>query len=49
MRQVVATKDSKTFASCSNDETIMVWSIDKDVANVTLQGHENVIETIVFA
>ena len=27
----------------------MVWSVDKEVANITLQGHENVIETIIFA
>ena len=29
VRQVISTKDSKTLASCSNDQKILLWSLEK--------------------
>jgi len=36
------------LASCSDDETIIVWNLETGIENYSFSGHENKIESIVF-
>lgn len=48
MRKVSASADSKTFASCSDDQSVIMWNMDKDVPVLRFFAHENVIENVVL-
>ena len=37
------------IASCSNDQTIILWQIGKEEPLLQMYGHEHVVEKLVFA
>jgi coatomer subunit beta' len=41
-------KDQSTFASASMDRTIKIWSIGSPVANYTLNGHEQGVNSVEY-
>ena len=49
VRNIIATADGKTLASCSNDQTIRIWSVDTGKETACLRGHSHVVESIAFA
>ena len=49
VRKIIASEDGKTLASCSNDQTIRIWSVDTGKETACLRGHTHVVETIAFA
>ena len=45
---MVASEDSKTFVSCSDDQSVIVWNIEKEAPVFRFFAHENVIENIMI-
>ena len=43
MRKVVVSNDGKTFVSCSDDQTFIVWNIEKETPVNRFCAHDNVI------
>ena len=48
MRKVVISKDNKVFASCSDDQSVILWNLEKEAPVFRFFAHENVIENIMI-
>jgi WD40 repeat protein len=44
----VISADGKTFVSCSDDQSVIVWNIEKETPVNRFFAHENVIENIML-
>lgn len=40
--------DGKTFVSCSDDQSVIVWNLDKDAPLNRFFAHENVVENVLL-
>ena len=43
VRRIALTKDGQTFVSGSDDQTIIVWNMDKQTPEIRYFAHDNVI------
>lgn len=48
VRCISLNSNGTLLASCSDDETIIVWNVEAGVENYSFSGHENKIEAIAF-
>ncbi|VDO99316.1 unnamed protein product, partial [Schistosoma margrebowiei] len=49
IRSVRPSPEGNLLASCSNDHTIRIWSVESRECQVVLRGHEHVVECITWA
>lgn len=45
---MTASVDNKTFASCSDDQSVILWNFEKESPVFRFFAHENVIENIMI-
>ena len=48
VRKLAISADGKSFASCSDDQSVIVWNIEKETPVFRFFAHENVIENIML-
>ncbi|KAK0417740.1 hypothetical protein QR680_013180 [Steinernema hermaphroditum] len=48
VRMVRVSHDGSQFATCGNDHTVRVWSIQGKAEKMTLHGHEHVVECVTW-
>jgi platelet-activating factor acetylhydrolase IB subunit alpha len=49
VRMVTVHYSGDYFATCSNDETVMLWTMDSHSPVLELNGHNHVVECVAFA
>lgn len=48
MRKVAIAGDGLSMASVSDDQSVIVWNVGKDVPILRFFAHDNVIETVLI-
>lgn len=49
VRMVRVYQDGSLIASCSNDQTVRVWSVTNKECKVELRDHDHVVECVAWA
>ena len=48
MRRLTVSNDGETIVSGSDDQSIIVWNVAKEVPTLRFFAHDNVIETVLL-
>ncbi len=48
VRKLSVSKDGQSFVSGSDDQSIIVWNVNKDAPVLRFFAHDNVIETVLL-
>jgi WD40 repeat protein len=48
VRRLSISKDGQTFISGSDDQSVIVWNINKEAPILRFFAHDNVIETLLL-
>lgn len=48
MRRLSVSKDGQSFVSGSDDQSIIVWNVNKEAPVLRFFAHDNVIETVLL-